>query len=170
MLKNHIMASERGSVILMTMMVFLILSILAAAIVSAAGMEGKISHYAYRSEQAQQAADAGVEWARAEIYSRLEEQKDQESLPDDPLDYATTMEIGTEADKARIAFSEASLIKQSSQDCTYGFTSTGSFQGAKKAVTVQIRYSFTENRNTAGEFLSRTYRDRGRIMVYNSNP
>lgn len=63
--------SQRGSAMLAALMVFLILSVLGAAIISVAGMEAKMAVNDTRAEQARQAADAGIHVGRDMILNYM---------------------------------------------------------------------------------------------------
>jgi hypothetical protein len=59
-----VLKRQQGSVMVMALMIFLIISVLATSIISVAAMESKMTLYDARKEQARQLADAGVQVAR----------------------------------------------------------------------------------------------------------
>lgn len=63
--------SQQGGAMLAALMVFLVLSVLGAAIISVAGMESKMALNDARAEQARQAADSGVQIARDVLMNYL---------------------------------------------------------------------------------------------------
>lgn len=69
--KYHSIHSQQGSAMIAVLMVFLVLSVLGAAILSMAGLEAKMAINDTRTEQARQAADAGVQVARDIVMNNL---------------------------------------------------------------------------------------------------
>ena len=59
-----LLVSQQGSAMVMALMIFLIISGLAAAIINVATLEDKIAFYHARKEQARQLADGGIQVAR----------------------------------------------------------------------------------------------------------
>ena len=69
--KYHSIHSQQGNAMLAVLMVFLVLSVLGAAVLSMAGLEAKMAINDTRTEQARQAADAGVQVARDIVMNNL---------------------------------------------------------------------------------------------------
>lgn len=63
--------SQRGSVMVMALLIFLIISVLATSIISVAAMESKISLHDAREEEARQLADGGIQIARNVIMNYM---------------------------------------------------------------------------------------------------
>ncbi|MDD2620502.1 MAG: pilus assembly PilX N-terminal domain-containing protein [Syntrophomonadaceae bacterium] len=129
---------EDGNLMIMVLMVFLLISVLVTAVISVASMENKISHYALNEQQAQQSADAGVEWAIEEIW--------QQGLPQV---FRAQLAIGemikTDVNSTAREFLEMrnNGNSKSQQKCRYQFTAKSDYCGVKKEVTVEIVYTYS---------------------------
>lgn len=166
---------DKGGIMLLTLMILLITSLLGLVIIEVGTMEAKSSRYNIELQQAQQAADAGVEWVMENIYSELTTFNNL---------YAVNLPVSLMCGNKNMIFAENSgrctvtvgtIVKidnpsADSSSCTYEFTSTGKFGRANKPITVRSTYkfsggyySFVEDREV---FLPRQYIDRGRIILY----
>jgi|GEM_PF-967864 len=179
--KVRCLSSQQGSAILMTLMVLLVLSVLGMGIVGVAGMEFKTSHYDYETQQAQQAADAGVDWGMENIYQVLKQAEylSMEQLPanlsDEPQwDNRSETSFNTGADTCAVSIGDVIKKPQSSpphpgtNTCTYEFSSTGTFRGVSKSVTVVVVYTFMGGYNDPddGNLVARSDFQRGKIKSY----
>lgn len=177
--KTRCLSSQQGSAILMTLMVLLVLSVLGMGIVGIAGMEFKISHYDYETQQAQQAADAGVDWGMENLYQILSQAEylTMETLPNTlQLDNNETS-FNSGADTCNVRIENVAKITQTNSQpgtntCTYEFKSTGQFRGVSKAVTVQVVYTFMDGysyndpNDGTPHFMARSDFQRGKIKSY----
>lgn len=131
-------SDQNGNLMLMALIVFLVLSILGTAIVSVASLENKISHYALNAQQAQQAADAGAEWAIEQLW--------QQGLPET---YAGQLAIDDliKTD-INVTEREVSVIGPGNglpekNECRYRFIVQSDYHSAKKKLEVEIVYSYS---------------------------
>lgn len=116
------MATEKGSILIIALIILFIIMLLGMSIIRIASMEKKISYYAFSLQQAQQAADAGVEWTIEKIYHDQLGQRD-----------SLTVEIGPELFSCTIE----DLIEEPDLN-GYSFKSTGVFNGVAKTVKVAL--------------------------------
>jgi len=170
---------ERGSIMIMVLIMFLLVSFLSVAAVELGLMEFKSSHYDFQAGQAQQAADAGVDWGLEEIYTELTRPANLElpSLPSLLTCSRQTMYLDVGKKTSEVSIGE--VMNKNSQStaagsCTYEFTSTGIFEGAYRKVTVQAAYDFTggyQYTNSDGKisFMPREYLNRGKIIFYQTS-
>ena len=170
---------ERGSVLLMVLIMFILVSFLSIAAVDLGLMEVKSSHYDFEAGQAQQAADAGVDWGLEKIYAELTLPANLAiaSLPSRLICSNQTMYLNVDDKTCDISIGE--VINKTSPStaeglCTYEFTSTGIFEGACKKLTVQATYYFTGgytyiNAFGATSFMPREYQNRGEIIYYQNS-
>lgn len=109
------MDSQRGSTILIALMVLLVISILGTAIIDIAGMENKIAVNDIRTEQARQAADAGIQAARMVVMNFLMEGKEIPDIPEIKLGDNISADITVNLDKLYssgiVAISSAGRVK-----------------------------------------------------------
>lgn len=85
----------------MAVMVMLAVVILGTAIISLAAMEKKISYYTYRKLQAQEAADAGVEWALEQTLQNLRD--------DDPSTGPAGTQVGSTPTPVKYNYQDDSI-------------------------------------------------------------
>jgi Tfp pilus assembly protein PilX len=167
---------EFGGIMIIVLMTFLLVSILAAGIIGMGVMEFRSSHFDFQSQQAQQAADAGVDWGLENIYTELTLPANliAESLPSslncgNQSMYLNVGDKTCEVSIGNVINRTNPLTEEGSY--TYEFTSAGTFEGAHKLVTVQAIYHFSggyqyTDSNGTISFLSRKYLNRGRIISY----
>ncbi len=167
---------ERGSIMLMALMMLLLVSCLGYAIIELGLIEYKSSHYDYQAAQAQQAADAGVDWGLESIYVEL-------TLPANLTTPALPAQmscgnqtIGLETGTKTCEIAVGDIINKSVQagppgSYTCEFTITATFEGACRQVAVQAVYYFNggyqyidADGNPA--FMPREYLNRGKIAYY----
>lgn len=146
----HLSVNEDGSLMLMALVLMLLGTIWGMAAIELASMEKKVSYYLVQSQQAQEAADAGAEWAIEEIWHR--------GLP---ADFAAelliaegitaqieVLEKGEEFDCLPFAAegsgekAEDESPENVKKQCCYCFTSSGVYKKAKKKIKVKVLYSY----------------------------
>ena len=132
--------SQEGNLMLMVLMIFLVLSVLGTAIISVASMENKISHYAVNVQQAQQAADAGAEWAIEQIWKEGLPEIFNERLAIDELIKAD-IKVTDRADTVIDPGNGISQLRKS--ECRYRFTVQSDYHAAKKKLDVEVVYSYS---------------------------
>jgi Tfp pilus assembly protein PilX len=167
---------QKGGIMLMAIMILLLVGVLGVAIVEIGLMENKSGHYDWEEQQAQQAVDAGIEWGMEKIYLELQQPTNLSltNLPARLLCGDAEMLLAGDDETCRVSIGEVVGIPgpiNDSGSCTYEFTSTGSFRGARKMLTVQIIYSFTggyQIQEVDGQwaFMPRQYINRGKIIKY----
>jgi Tfp pilus assembly protein PilX len=167
---------QKGATMFMAIVIMLLVGVLGVTIVEIGLMENKSSHYDWEEQQAQQAADAGVEWGRERIYLELQQPNNLilPTLPARLLCGNAEMLLAGDDETCKANIGEVVGKPgpiNAADACTYEFTSTGSFRGARKVVTVQIVYSFTggyQFQELDGQlsFMPRQYITRGRIINY----
>ena len=163
----------------MTLMIVLIISLLGVVIIDVGLMEAKSSQYDIKVQQAQQAADAGVDWVMENIYSELTTPDNLSvvSLPANLMWGNTNMSFAQASGVCNVTV--GSIVKitnpqSDSSSCTYEFTSTGKYKGANKAITVRSTYEFSGGYyyipdDGSQYFVPRQYLDRGRIKFYKTS-
>ena len=156
---------NRGSITIIALIIFLALTVMGAAAIEISRAESLISNYYYKSEQAQQAADAGVDWAIERIYNQLLDCSDDEDLPNSFPSANPELPVGeVKIKNIRI------LSQQANQDegnyCAYSFECLGSYQKAYRHVKAIVEYTFAGGYMDSGDFLPRDYLDRGIISSY----
>lgn len=170
---------ERGSIMLMVLFLFLLVSFLGVSAVELGVMEVKSSHYDFAAGQAQQAVDAGVDWGLERIYAELNLPVNliTATLPSQLNCSNQVMGLNVADKTCAVSIGEVTNITNQSNDpgsCTYEFTSSGIFESACKRVTVKATYYFTggyEYLNTDGSisFMPREYQNRGDIIYYQAS-
>ncbi|MEA4923978.1 MAG: PilX N-terminal domain-containing pilus assembly protein [Syntrophomonadaceae bacterium] len=167
---------ERGSIMLMALLLLLLVSCLGYAVIELGLIEYKSSRYDYQAAQAQQAVDAGVDWGLESIYTEL-------TLPANLTAPALPAElscgnqtIGLETGAKTCEIAVENIINKSVQtgpagSCTCEFTITATFEGACRQVAVQAVYYFNggyQYINADGDpaFMPREYLNRGKIVYY----
>lgn len=167
---------QQGGIMLMALMILLLLAVLGTAIIEIGLMESKSSHYAREEQQAQQAADAGVEWGMEKIYLELQQPSNlsSETLPVSLSCGNAVISLAGPDETGQATIGEVVSKTGSGNEggqCTYEYSSTGFFRGARKRVTVQIIYYFAggyQYQDGDGQlsFVPRHYYSRGQIIYY----
>jgi Tfp pilus assembly protein PilX len=166
---------QQGGIMLMALMILLLLAVLGTAIIEIGLMESKSSHYAREEQQAQQAADAGVEWGMEKIYLELQQPSNlsAETLPVSLSCGNAVISLAGPDETGQAIIGEVSKIGSGNEggQCTYEYSSTGLFRGGRKRVTVQIIYYFAggyQYQDGDGQlsFVPRQYYSRGQIIYY----
>lgn len=174
-MKDELYYREKGSILFITLIIFITLNLMGMALVKIASLESKMSEYVYKSQQAQEAADGGIEWLSIRIFEELnnEENLSKPTLPVKLLgDESIEVEMPTGAGEPKALIEKVEKYGQTSVPddinyCEYGFISTGIFQGARKIVEVKIVYSFLGGYyKNESDFISRIYQDSGEISSY----
>jgi Tfp pilus assembly protein PilX len=165
--KDIIVASEQGSIILMTLLIFSIVSILILLIMQLSAQEMHMSEYYFRSQQAQQLADAILEQRCAEIVQVLKtDYNDSQTIPELPLGWrekCTNITTGSGEGQCQTDFLD---IKTGPDYCSYKIKCVGYFENASKKIETIVTIHFEDSYNTSREFLYRTYTDNGVIASY----
>lgn len=171
--------NQQGAIMLMALMILMLVGVLGATLIEIGLMENKSSHYDWEAQQALQAADGGVEWGMERIYSELQQPAnlDIETLP--ALLTCGNAEMCLAGNDGTGWVRIGAVVKKNSMInelgfCTYEYTSTGSFRGARKVLTVQIIYYYTggylyQDMDGKLSVMPRHYLDRGRIKNYVSS-
>ncbi len=171
---KQVARSEGGTILLVTLMVFMLIGIMSASLIKTGFMEYKSSHFENMVLQAQQGADAAVEWGEELIYLELN-QFDYLSLDELPAQLYSgnrAMNIGNTG--CSIMVGDIVKINELGQEpnyCTYEFIASGLYNGARRQVKVQIIYHFSGGYETIDSegnavFVPREYLDRGKITSY----
>lgn len=147
------------------LLIFLALTVIGAAAIKISQMEFLISSYYYNSEQAQQAADAGVDWTIEMIYNQLLDSRYDEHLP------ASLPLADPELPLGRVNIKNIEMVKQTAEQnganyCLYSFECLGSYQEAFRNVSVVVEYTFSGGYLDSASFVPRDYLDRGIIRSY----
>jgi Tfp pilus assembly protein PilX len=167
---------DQGAVLLVAVVILMLLSVLGTTMIEIGMMEFRSSHNDFEAQQAQQAADAGIEWGMENICLELEQPANliRETLPTLLSCGNTGVALASNGELcgARIG-NVVEKVNQLGEPnwCSYEFTSTGTFRSARKAVTVQVIYYYTggyqyENIEGSLSFIPRQYLNRGRIIAY----
>jgi Tfp pilus assembly protein PilX len=149
--KEKTTASERGYAMLMALMVLLVISVLGTTIIGVGEMEFKTSHYDYEAQQAQWAADAGVEWAEEKIYLTLRACPTVTDVRN--LSNPLTLDHSTDPVALRSIPGQTltpgfkvinwnSPMSMTSNQCIFLLDCTGIYGQAQKTVRVGITYTF----------------------------
>ncbi len=136
---------------LMVLIILVVISLLGATTVEVASWELKISHYESRAEQAQQAADAGVDWAAERIYLHLVNRQDEADLPMfiNLQPEIIPQRIGSnlaDPGSPNFVISNWQAIRVSNETANpvvYKLTSTGNLGNAYKKIAVELSYRYT---------------------------
>lgn len=139
--------SERGGIMIMVLFIFLIISVLGTTIISCPIMEYKSSSYAGKEQQAQQAADGGVDWGMEKIYAELNENINlqTECLPLSLTCGHAGMILPINEGNAEVVVGRIDKVDEGGAEpnyCVYEFTSSALYEGAQRAVTVKILFIF----------------------------
>lgn len=152
---------EAGSLILAALLIFLILSIIGAALLSMAAMEKRMADYVYRSEEAQHAADAGIQWSIAKIDKELRglDIETVDDFPNNPLGKTKQdikLKLGDDIAIAELQMikRELSSVDDSERYCRYSLSSCGTYRGAEKIIDAVIEYKTSEEGAMKGKVIS----------------
>ncbi|PKM78584.1 MAG: hypothetical protein CVU90_00885 [Firmicutes bacterium HGW-Firmicutes-15] len=161
----------------MILIMLMIISLLGAAAIEAGSMELKISHYEFRVQQAQQAADAGVDWGAERVYLQLVNRRDDPALP-------VSIDLSPDINPQRIGpdlsdslapnfvirdWQASRVSTATSNPAVYKLISTGNFGSAYKKIAVEISYRYEGGAidPITGHFQERDYSgNRGVISSY----
>lgn len=153
-------STEEGNLMLMTLMVLLVLSVLGTTVLRVAGMENKVSRYGVQLLQAQQAADAGVDWAIEEIWKQglpeifaeqvvWEDDISSQIIVSERVVEALT-DSGSENDSGngngyngKQGNDNGNKNQAEAFECSYQFTSAGVCRGTTKEVAAEVVYTYT---------------------------
>ena len=144
--------AESGHTMLIALMTFMIISLLGTIIVEVGNMEYKSSYYDYELQQAQQAADAGIDWATESIYLQLVTAQNDTDLPPacDLQPDSQPQKIGPEIAASRAANFEISnwhavrISEARSNPAVYEFIAIGHFGNAHRTIAVEGAYWYTD--------------------------
>jgi len=144
--------NEDGALMLMALMVMLLCTIWGIATIELASIEKKLSFYLFQSQQAQQAADGGVEWAIEEIWHRglPAEFEEEVTISDGIKAQIKVTEKAEEFDCSLVDLEsnndkpqEDELQENEKKKCRYCLTSTAVYNQAKKKLKVKLLYTYT---------------------------
>jgi len=165
------LSSEKGSIMVFILLVFMITSILAMSLLNTGIMESKSSRFANNLLQAQQGVDAAVEWGLESIFMELNQPENLE-IYKLPLQLGCgnhSLSIGPQGCQAAIGnVTQIAEADTEPNQCVYGFTAFAEFQGSRRDVQVEATYCFSGGYEIVGEdgnpeFVPRSYLDRGQI-------
>lgn len=168
---KKLLGSEKGSIMVVALLVFMITSILALSLLNTGIMESRSSRFAGSLLQAQQGADAAVEWGLESIYMELNQPENLE-IYELPLRLECgnhTLDIGSQGCQAAIGdVIKIGEVGTEPNQCVYGFTASADFNGTHREVQVEATYGFSGGYEIIGEngnpeFMPRSYLDRGHI-------
>lgn len=148
---------------MMAVGIMLVLVILGSAITSLAVMEKKICQYTYCKFQAQEAADAGVEWALEQTLQNLRDNNPATGPAGTPIGSSTIpITFNYQDDSICWEISYQSPMPDGSSDYTYTFKSKGTYKrGTSQEIsrTVLVSAVFLYDA-TAGKYTT------GRVTSY----
>lgn len=169
-----LMQRDQGSIFIVTLMAFFMVSILSVSLLNIGLMEYKSSQFEKKLLQAQQGADAGIDWGMELAYAELNQSPNlsADELPAVLTCGDTQLVIGEQGCFASIG----PVLKVSESNgepgqCAYEFIVSSDFIGARRAVKVEVTYSYSGGYETISPdgilvFQPRLYLDRGRISNY----
>lgn len=167
--------NETGGLLLVALMFLLVITLLAITITDVAWMDFKCSQNDFTGQQAQQAADGGIELAEEKIFQELNqlENLQAETLPQILSCGNLLVSIPSQTEPITVAIGGITYnaVLSDSGSCSYEFTSRGEFRNASKVISVVVSYHFiggyshTEADGTVS-FVPREYLDRGQIISY----
>ena len=165
--KTKVLHDEQGSIVLMSLLIFIIVSMLMMLILQLAAMERHMSQYYFRSQQAQQLADAILEQRAAEISLRLNsDYTDEELIPALPLGWQESwseLPTGTARGRCQTCFL---AYETGTNYCKYRLHCVGRFENAVKSVEAELTFYFINNYDAEQKFVSRTFTNNGEITSY----
>lgn len=128
--------NEQGFVIIMALMILMILIVLGTAVLGVASMENKVSRNVYLQQQAQEAADAGLEWAIEKLYADI-----PPGIPGD-MEQNQIQGTGSEMITWKVQCTELPAQENSYR---YRLISTGTFQGVTKTVEATVAFAYDDS-------------------------
>lgn len=166
-IKEIVPNKEQGSIILMTLLIFSIVCILIILIMQLSALEMQMSEYYFRSQQAQQLADAILEQRCAEISQVLRtDYCDTQNIPVLPLGWREEWnDVSTNEGEGRCQTRFLDLATGPDY-CCYKIMCMGCFENANKSVEAEVTFHFENAYNPGQKFLYRTYTDNGIITAY----
>ena len=158
---------EQGSILVMTLFIFLMICILMILILQLSVLEMRMSEYYFRSQQAQQLADAMLEQRCAEISQSLRSDYcDQQNLPTLPLGWREDWtEIATNEGEGRCQ-TRFMDVQTGPDYCCYKIIFTGCFENAQKSIEADLSFHFQNTFDSKQRFISRLFTDHGVITDY----
>ena len=165
--KNVTLEGEQGSIILMTLLIFFIICILMILIMQLSVLEMHMSKYYFRTQQAQQLADAILEQTCADINQHLRtDYCNSQTIPVLPLGWReSSTEVVTGSGKGQCHTRFLSL-DSGSDYCRYKIKCVGCFENASKIIEAEVTFHFTNNCDAEHKSISRTFTDNGTITAY----
>jgi len=166
-IKDIVAGREQGSIIVMTLLIFSVICILIILIMQLSALEMHMSEYYFRSQQAQQLADAILEQRCAEISQVLKtDYIDSQTIPALPLGWREDWtEVSTDEGEGQCQ-TRFLDFETGSDYCSYKIKCVGCFENASKSVEAKVTIHFENSYNTSQKFLYRTYTDNGIITAY----
>lgn len=167
--------SEHGSIMVITLLMFLLLGVWGGSIVEIGIMEYKSCSYEIEAQQSRLTADGGIDWGMERIYSELIQPENLgiDVLPAQLSCGDAEMNLIVDSEEARVSIGLVQKVSELGNEpnaCTYEFTSTAFYKGAQRAVKVQVKYSFSGGYESINEgnpyFIPRTYLNHGKIINY----
>ena len=166
-IKDIVADGEQGSVMVTTLLIFSMVCILIILIMQLSALEMHMSEYYFRSQQAQQLADAILEQRCAEVSQVLKtDYIDSQNIPVLPLGWRedwTEVSTGEGEGRCQTRFLD---IETGEDYCSYKIKCVGCFENASKSVEAEVTIHFENAYNTNRKFLYRTYTDNGVITAY----
>lgn len=149
MLKQINSSREQGSLLVMALLIMMILVILGTAAISLASMERKVSQYYFRELKAQEAADAGVEWALALALEQLND-NNPATGPGRPAE--KTKSLGSGSEQVYCKITDTSDKPEAEKSYTYTFKSQGiclkdNPQEVSRSALVSAFFAFDKTKN-----------------------
>ena len=138
---------EKGSILLMALMVFLVLTVMGTVAMNMASIEYKISNYIYEEQQARQTADAGVDWAVEKVYTDCLQSLSDNSEPSFPsgISWSSPSGNGLKAVEWSVEFPvNSAQILTTSTGYSCQFISTGRFAGVSQSIEVTVIYAYND--------------------------
>ncbi|MDD4775917.1 MAG: hypothetical protein PHG75_05365 [Syntrophomonas sp.] len=165
---------DEGGILIATLMVYIIVSIMAVSLLNSGLMEYKSSQFEKRAQQAQQGADAAIEWGMESVYAELNQPFNLicEELPVQLTCGDAGLVIGQQGCQAAVgSVTKVGETVGELGQCSYEFIASATFDGARRQVKVEVGLSFSGGYETVDQegnrvFLPRVYKDRGRVITY----
>lgn len=161
---------QQGSIILIVLMFFLMISIMGAAILEMCITEAKIADNVFHAEQASLAVEAGIEYARVLSYNTLVANSGIEQIPRYIINQAQKIILDETGEVFFILESPGILlVSENENSCIYKLSCRGQCQKAERKAQISIIFAFTNVYSDEGEnkeFLFRELLTRGKILEY----
>jgi hypothetical protein len=140
---------EQGNAVLITLMVLMVLTVLGTTVIEVGSMEYKISRYDYEYQQAQLAADAGVEWSAEQVYLAIAEYQRVIEVPyyinlshtTDPVAIGS-IPGQTLSPSFSVTNWRANRVSMTSDRFVFSLDCAGTYGRARKSIRVGITYTF----------------------------